>query len=74
MQVTKETRYSSYSFLTLTLDVGGQLCAPAALYPPEHTPGNHWIGGYCSGYKIDEKPFASTGDQTCYPNNEDMPK
>jgi hypothetical protein len=42
--------------------------------PPEQTPGTHCIGGYCSGYKIDEKSFASAGDQTCYPNNEDMSK
>jgi hypothetical protein len=40
-------RYSSYSFLTSTLDgVSGQRHAPAALYPRERTPGTNWTGGW----------------------------
>jgi hypothetical protein len=42
-----ETRNSSYSFLTSTLDgVSGQRHVPAALYPREKTSGTHWIGGW----------------------------
>jgi hypothetical protein len=44
-----ERMYSSYSFLTLTLDgVSGQCHAPAALYPQKTTAGTHWIGGWVS--------------------------
>jgi hypothetical protein len=44
MQVSRG-EYSSYSYLTLALDVvSGQRHASAAVYSRERTPGTHWIG------------------------------
>jgi hypothetical protein len=44
-----ERSYSSYSFLTSTIDrVSGQRHAPAALYPRLRTTGTHWTGGWVS--------------------------
>jgi hypothetical protein len=61
-----ERMYSPCSFLTLALDgVSGQLHAPAALYPRERTPGNHWIGGLVGlvwTQQLEKKSFA--GDRT----------
>jgi hypothetical protein len=40
-----ERKYSSYSFLTSTLDgMSGKNHVLAMLYPQEWTPGTHWIG------------------------------
>jgi hypothetical protein len=65
-----ERRYSSYSLFNLALDgVSGQRHAPAALFPQERTTGTHWIGGWVGlraglDTEVNEKSFASAGDQT----------
>jgi hypothetical protein len=42
----KESRYSSYLFLTALDEVSGQCHAPAALSPQERAPSTHWVGGW----------------------------
>jgi hypothetical protein len=65
-----ERRYSSYSFLTTTLDgVSGQRHAPAALCPGEMTPDTHYTGGWVGlraglDTEIRRKSFAPAGDRT----------
>jgi hypothetical protein len=64
-----ERKYSSYSFLTSSVDgVSGQSHALAAFYPLEITPVIHWIGGWVdlrAGLDTEArgKPFASVEDQ-----------
>jgi hypothetical protein len=65
----RDSKYSSYSFLTSALDgVSGQRHAPAAIYSRERTPDTHWIGGWVGlrpslDTEAREKSFASAGDR-----------